>query len=195
MGHSVDQRVRDAGAYADDGAVTEIVAVLGDLTAEAVDAIVNAANSSLLGGGGVDGAVHRAGGPAILDECVALRSSTLPDGLPTGEAVATGAGRMPARFVIHTVGPVYGRNQGFDAELLTLCHRNALQVALEVGARSVSFPAISCGIFGYPVEEAAPVAVAAVRGMVAEHPEAFDVVRFVLIDQRIRAEFRQALAA
>ena len=173
--------------------VTEIGAVIGDLTTETVDAIVNAANSSLLGGGGVDGAVHRAGGPAILDECLALRRGALADGLPTGEAVATGAGRMPARFVIHTVGPVYGRNRGFDAELLTLCHRNALAVAREIGARTVSFPAISCGVFGYPVEEAAPVAAAAVRSVVAEHPEAFDVVRFVLLDERIRVEFQRAL--
>jgi O-acetyl-ADP-ribose deacetylase (regulator of RNase III) len=173
--------------------VTEIDAVRGDLTAETVDAIVNAANSSLLGGGGLDGAVHRAGGPTILEQCVQLRRTSLPDGLPTGEAVATGAGAMAARFVIHTVGPVYGRNQGFDAELLTLCHRNALRVALDIGARSISFPAISCGVFGYPVEEAAPIAVAAVRGMAAEHPDSYDLVRFVLFDERTRAVYRQAL--
>jgi O-acetyl-ADP-ribose deacetylase (regulator of RNase III) len=175
--------------------VTVIEAVVGDLTTQDVDAIVNAANSSLMGGGGVDGAIHRAGGPEILDECVRLRRSALPDGLPTGGAAATGAGRMPARFVIHTVGPVYGRNDGFDAELLTLCHRSSLEAAGQIGARSVSFPAISCGVFGYPVEEAAPVAVAAVRGFVAEHPDALDVVRFVLVDDRIHAAFLAALEA
>lgn len=174
--------------------MTRIDAVLGDLTAEDVDAIVNAANSTLLGGGGVDGAIHRAGGTAILDECRALRATALPDGLPTGQAVATGAGRMPARFVIHTVGPVYGRNGGADADLLAACHRNALRVAREVGARSVAFPAISCGVFGYPVEQAAPVAVGAVREVVAEHPDAFDDVRFVLVDNRILAKFLLALA-
>jgi O-acetyl-ADP-ribose deacetylase len=173
--------------------VTLIDAVLGNLTTEDVDAIVNAANSSLLGGGGVDGAIHRAGGPEILDECMRLRSTALPDGLPTGGAVATGAGRMPARFVIHTVGPVYGRNQGRDADLLTRCHRSSLAAARQIGARTVSFPAISCGIFGYPVEEAAPLAVAAVRAFVAEHPDALDSVRFVLIDDRIRSAFLAAL--
>ena len=128
-----------------------------------------------------------------LEECVRLRSTSLRDGLPTGAAVATGAGRMRARFVIHTVGPVYGRNEGFDAELLTLCHRNSLAVAHEVGVRTVSFPAISCGIFGYPVEQAAPIAVAAVRSFVADRPDTIDRVRFVLIDDRIHAAFLAAL--
>jgi len=185
--------VRPYGAIME--SVTEIDAVLGDLTVEPVDAIVNAANSSLLGGGGVDGAVHRAGGQAILDECLQLRRTALPDGLPTGEAVVTGAGAMPARFVIHTVGPVYGRNHGFDADLLGACHRNALRVAREVGARSVSFPAISCGVFGYPVEEAAPIAVAAARDAVTAYPDAFDVVRFVVVDNRVLAKFLLALAS
>jgi O-acetyl-ADP-ribose deacetylase len=179
----------------DDGRVTVIEAVLGDLTAEKSDAIVNAANASLLGGGGVDGAIHRAGGQEILDDCLALRRTAWPEGLPTGDAVATGAGRMPARYVVHTVGPVYGRNDGFDAELLAACHRNALQVAHGLGARSVSFPAISCGVFGYPVELAAPIAVSTVREVVAGDPDAFDVVRFVLVDQRILGKFLVALAS
>jgi O-acetyl-ADP-ribose deacetylase (regulator of RNase III) len=174
--------------------VTVIEAVLGDLTTEDVDAIVNAANSSLLGGGGVDGAIHRAGGPQILEACMALRRTRLPDGLPTGDAVATTAGRMPARVVVHTVGPVYGRSNGLDAELLAACHRNALAAASETGARSVSFPAISCGVFGYPVEEAAPIAVRTVREVVAAHPDAFDTVRFVLVDPRVLAKFLLALA-
>jgi O-acetyl-ADP-ribose deacetylase (regulator of RNase III) len=173
--------------------VTVIDAVLGDLTEADTDAIVNAANSSLLGGGGVDGAIHRAGGRAILDACLALRRSTLPDGLPTGDAVATTAGLMSAQWVIHTVGPVYGRNGGFDAALLAACHRNALMVAREVGARTVAFPAVSCGVFGYPVAEAAPIAAATVREVVAAHPGDFDVVRFVLIDQRVLDVFLVAL--
>ena len=174
--------------------MTVIDAVLGDLTLERADAIVNAANSSLLGGGGVDGAIHDAGGPAILDACLELRRTTHPDGLPTGEAVATTAGLMPARWVIHTVGPVFGHNDGYDAELLAACHRNALHVARDLGARSVSFPAISCGVFGYPAEQAAPIAVTTVREVLAAEPAAFDVVRFVLFDVRILDRFLVALA-
>ena len=174
--------------------MTVIDAVLGDLTLERADVIVNAANSSLLGGGGVDGAIHDAGGPAILDACLELRRTSHPDGLPTGEAVATTAGLMPARWVIHTVGPVFGHNDGYDAELLAACYRNALHVARGLGARSVSFPAISCGVFGYPVEQAAPIAVTTVREVLAAEPAAFDVVRFVLFDDRILDRFLVALA-
>ena len=147
----------------------------GDLTTEAVDAIVNAANSSLLGGGGVDGAIHRAGGPEILAACKELRAGPLPDGLPTGQAVATTAGRMPSRWVIHTVGPVYAQHDD-PASLLASCHVESLKVADELGAATVAFPAISCGIYGYPVDEAAPVAVAAVR----DASTAVQEVRFVL---------------
>lgn len=179
----------------DHGRVTRIDAVIGDLTQQRVDAVVNAANSSLLGGGGVDGAIHSAGGPAILTECRALRRTALPEGLPTGDAVATGAGRMPARYVIHTVGPVYGRNGGADAELLAGCHTRSLEVARDLGLRTVAFPAISCGVFGYPIELAAPVAVAAVRGMVAAHPEAFDSVSFVLLNGRVHGPFADAISA
>ncbi len=142
-----------------------IALVRGDLTQERVDAVVNAANRSLLGGGGVDGAIHRAGGPAILEACRELRRTTLPDGLPTGEAVATTAGDLGARWAIHTVGPVYASDPDPAASLAS-CHTSALRVADELGARSIAFPAISTGVFGYPVDEAAEVAVAAVTGAV-----------------------------
>jgi O-acetyl-ADP-ribose deacetylase (regulator of RNase III) len=131
--------------------------LVGDITAERVDAIVNAANSSLMGGGGVDGAIHRAGGPEILTACKRLRQEEFPNGLPTGEAAITTGGRLPAKHVIHTVGPVYGRNAGRDAELLASCYRRSLEVAVERGLETVAFPAISTGIYGYPPEEAAGV--------------------------------------
>jgi O-acetyl-ADP-ribose deacetylase len=130
----------------------------GDITAQPVAAVVNAANSSLLGGSGVDGAIHRAGGPAILEECRELRRTRYPDGLPTGRAVITGGGLLPARFVIHTVGPVWGREGGREAELLADCYRNSLALAVEHALPSVAFPSISTGAFGYPREEAAAVA-------------------------------------
>src|SRR6185437_10770958 len=147
-----------------------IEAVRGDITDQAVDAIVNAANSSLLGGGGVDGAIHRAGGPEIVAECRQL------GGCDTGDAKATTAGRLPARYVIHTVGPVWRGGEAGEAELLASCHRRALEVARELGARTVAFPAISCGIYGYPAELAALVAIGTVR----EHARDLELVRFVL---------------
>ena len=131
--------------------------LVGDITQLDVDAIVNAANSSLLGGGGVDGAIHRAGGPAILAACRELRRTQFPNGLPTGQAVATTGGNLPARHVIHTVGPVYGQEGGREAELLAACYRNSLQLAAEQGWSSIAFPAISTGVFGYPREQAATV--------------------------------------
>ena len=170
--------------------MTQITVVQGDLTDQHVDAVVNAANSSLLGGGGVDGAIHRRGGREILEECEQLRATRYPDGLPTGQAVATGAGRLPARWVIHTVGPVYARAAD-PAELLTSCHRQSLRVADELGARVVAFPAISCGVYGYPPEEAAPVAMATVRTTATEVEE----VRFVLYDEKTYAAFQAAAAA
>jgi O-acetyl-ADP-ribose deacetylase (regulator of RNase III) len=139
-----------------------VLVKVGDLTVEEVDAIVNAANSTLLGGGGVDGAIHRAGGPGILEECRRIRHDRLPDGLPTGEAVMTTAGNMPARFVIHTVGPIYGENRAGDAELLAACYRNSLQLAVDNSLSTVAFPAISTGVYGYPRDEAAQVSSAAI---------------------------------
>jgi O-acetyl-ADP-ribose deacetylase len=135
-----------------------VVITVGDLTAERVDAIVNAANSSLLGGGGVDGAIHRAGGPAILEACRELRRTKYPRGLPTGEAVITTAGDLPAAYVIHTVGPVYGNHAGREAELLANCYRNSLTLAVDRSLTSIAFPAISTGVYAYPSDEAAAVA-------------------------------------
>lgn len=165
--------------------------VTGDLTAERVDAIVNAANSSLLGGGGVDGAIHRAGGPAILEECRALRETTLRAGLPTGAAVATGAGRLDARWVIHAVGPVWpgpGPEADIRRQLLVAAYRNAIGIANDLGAASVAFPAISAGVYGWPADDAALVAL----GTAAEAADAPVLVRFVLFSERMHDEFRAA---
>lgn len=139
-----------------------IVAARGDITGQRVDAIVNAANSSLLGGGGVDGAIHRVGGPQILAECRRLRDTMLPNGLPPGEAVATGAGRLPARWVIHTVGPVYAPSEDRSG-VLRSCYTAALRVADEVGAQTVAFPLISAGAYGWPERDAVRQAVQALR--------------------------------
>ena len=135
-----------------------VVVVVGDITRLDVDAIVNAANSTLLGGGGVDGAIHDAGGPAILDACREIRRTEYPDGLPTGEAVITTGGNLPARHVIHTVGPIYGRHEGRESELLASCYLKSLQLAARHSLTSIAFPAISTGAFGYPQAEAAAVA-------------------------------------
>ena len=139
-----------------------VVVKVGDITREDVDAIVNAANSSLLGGGGVDGAIHRAGGPAILEACRRIRQTDHPDGLPTGEAVITTGGRLAARHVIHTVGPIYGRHGGDEARLLGNCYRKAIALAAANGLETLAFPAISTGVYGYPREEAARAAMAAI---------------------------------
>ena len=159
-----------------------IAFVLGDLTTQEVDAVVNAANSSLLGGGGVDGAIHRAGGPEILAECRLL------GGCATGDAKATTAGRLPARWVIHTVGPVWRGGDEGEPELLASAHRRSLEVARELGARTVAFPAISCGIYGYPAELAAPIAVATAR----ESEGSFDEIRFVFREERLHTVFARA---
>lgn len=166
----------------------EIEVVAGDITTQAVDAVVNAANSSLLGGGGVDGAIHRAGGPAILAACREVRATTWPDGLPTGQAVATTGGLLPAGWVIHTVGPIYGTVDD-PAALLASCHLESLRVADEVGARTVAFPAISCGVYGYPLAEAAPIAV----GTVAAADTDVELVRFVLFGEAALGAFEDAL--
>jgi O-acetyl-ADP-ribose deacetylase (regulator of RNase III) len=161
---------------------------LGDITQQQVDAVVNAANSSLLGGGGVDGAIHRRGGPAILAACRDLRAGTRRDGLPAGQAVATTAGELPARWVIHTVGPVWSRQEDRSA-LLASCYTASLGVADELGARTVAFPAVSTGAFRWPVDDAARIAVAAVRAAQSRVEEA----RFVLFSDGVLAAFRAAL--
>jgi O-acetyl-ADP-ribose deacetylase (regulator of RNase III) len=168
--------------------VPQITLVRGDITRQDVDAIVNAANSSLMGGGGVDGAIHDAGGPAILKECRRLRDERYPEGLPTGSAVATSAGELPARWVIHAVGPVYSERED-RSELLASAHRESLRVAKEVGARTVAFPAISTGVYGYPLELAAPIAV----GAALDAPPSIEEVRFVLFDERAHDAFARAL--
>lgn len=157
----------------------EVRFVQGDITEVACDAIVNAANSSLLGGGGVDGAIHRRGGPEILAECKELRRTRYPDGLPTGQAVATTAGRLPAQWVIHTVGPVYARSED-RSELLASAYRQSLRAADEIGAATVAFPAISAGIYGWPLDDAARIAVATVR----EAETSVREVTFVLFGQQ-----------
>ncbi|MEU7403080.1 O-acetyl-ADP-ribose deacetylase [Streptomyces sp. NPDC044948] len=160
--------------------------VQGDITRESVDAIVNAANSSLLGGGGVDGAIHRRGGPAILAACRELRAGHLGKGLPTGRAVATTAGDLDARWVIHTVGPVHSTTED-RSDLLASCYGASLRVADELGARTVAFPAISTGVYHWPLDDAARIAVETVRTTDTSVTEA----RFVLFDDRAYAAFAQ----
>ncbi|MET7473312.1 O-acetyl-ADP-ribose deacetylase [Streptomyces sp. NPDC005648] len=159
--------------------MTGITLVQGDITQQSVDAIVNAANSSLLGGGGVDGAIHRRGGPEILEDCRRLRASQYGKGLPTGGAVATTAGRLDARWVIHTVGPVWSKSED-RSELLASCYRESLRIADELGARTVAFPAVSTGVYGWPLDDGARIAVETVRTADTSVEE----VRFVLFDQR-----------
>ncbi|MEV0407453.1 O-acetyl-ADP-ribose deacetylase [Actinoallomurus sp. NPDC050550] len=169
--------------------MTSITLVQGDITEQQVDAIVNAANSSLLGGGGVDGAIHRRGGPEILAACRELRASQYGKGLPTGQAVATTAGRLPARWVIHTVGPVYSRSED-RSELLASCYRESLRVADEFGAATVAFPAVSAGIYGWPLDDAARVAIGTVRAT----PSRVEEARFVLFTADVHEAFARALA-
>jgi O-acetyl-ADP-ribose deacetylase (regulator of RNase III) len=141
--------------------------VVGDITKQDVEAIVNAANSSLLGGGGVDGAIHRAGGPEILEECREIRSTRFPEGLPTGEAVITTGGKLSALYVIHTVGPIFGEHRGKEAELLANCYHNSLTLAVEKNLTSVAFPAISTGVYGYPLDQAAEVSSRTIENFLA----------------------------
>jgi len=166
------------------GAVIEVIQ--GDITREEVDAIVNAANRSLLGGGGVDGAIHRAGGPVILKACRKL------GGCETGDAKITTGGNLPSKYVIHTVGPVYRGGRGNEPELLASCFRRSLEVALENGARTIAFPAISCGVYGYPVPEAAGIAIETAGEFIEAH-QGIDLVRFVLFSKNVYDVFAEAL--
>jgi O-acetyl-ADP-ribose deacetylase len=168
--------------------MTRITLVRGDITTQEVDVIVNAANSSLLGGGGVDGAIHRRGGPEILAECRALRASKYGRGLPTGQAVATTAGRLPARWVIHTVGPVWSGSEDRTA-VLASCYRESLRLADELEARTVAFPAISTGVYGWPMDDGARIAVRTVR---ATETTSVTEVRFVLFDEAAYETFADA---
>ena len=158
---------------------TRVRVVLGDITHQAVDAVVNAANSTLLGGGGVDGAIHRAGGPAILEECRDIRRTKYPDGLPAGDAVITSSGSLPAKHVIHTVGPVWQGGGHRESEQLVNAYRNSLRVAQENGLKTIAFPAISTGAYGYPGEDAARIAIETVRNYLETYQGLEEVV-FVL---------------
>lgn len=165
----------------------------GDLTTVAVDAIVNAANTSLLGGGGVDGAIHAAAGPQLLEECRRIRATVFPDGLPTGHAVITRGYALPARWVVHTVGPIHHEHADGGVELLRAAHVNAMRCAYEAGARTIAFPAISCGAYGWSTAEAAPIAVQAVLDTCHFYP--FDAVTFVLFNDDALHNFESAIAA
>ena len=170
-----------------------VLVVVGDLTRQDVNAIVNAANSSLLGGGGVDGAIHRAGGPQILQECQEIRKSIYPDGLPTGQAVITTGGNLPAKYVIHTVGPIYGREPERESELLAACYQNSLLLAREHQIPSIAFPSISTGIFAYPKSEAAKISSATINAFLNEDRQIEEVrlVFFQQEDARVFLEYHE----
>lgn len=167
----------------------KITLVQGDITEQKVGAVVNAANSSLLGGGGVDGAIHRKGGPEILEECRKLRASHYGGGLPTGQAVATRAGLLPAEWVIHTVGPVYSASEDRSHQLAS-CYREALRIADELGVGSIAFPAVSAGIYGWPMDDAARIAVGTVRATPSQVMDA----RFVLFTGDAYTAFERAVS-
>ena len=171
---------------------TKLTLIQGDITTQETDAIVNAANSSLMGGGGVDGAIHRAGGPQILQECMKIREKQ--GGCDTGEAVITTGGKLSARYVIHTVGPVWRGGDSGEAGLLSNCYRNSLKLAVENGIKTVSFPSISTGIYGYPVEKASAVALEAVMEFLQDNDDLDEVV-FVLFDTLTYQGYEDALKA
>jgi O-acetyl-ADP-ribose deacetylase (regulator of RNase III) len=166
----------------------EIALVRGDITEQDVDAVVNAANSTLLGGGGVDGAIHRRGGPAILAACREIRATTYPNGMPPGHAVATTAGDLPARWVIHTVGPIWAPDED-RSDVLVSAYRESLRLANTLGARTVAFPAISTGVYGWPMDDGARIAIETTRST----ETALDEVRFVLFDDVAYRAFEAAL--
>jgi O-acetyl-ADP-ribose deacetylase (regulator of RNase III) len=171
-----------------------IVLLQGDITEQDVDAIVNAANSRLMGGGGVDGAIHRAGGATILEACQQIRETDYPDGLPTGETVVTPAGKLPARHVIHTVGPRYRDGRHNEDDLLADAYWNSLLRAVELGCRSIAFPSISTGAYGYPIKDAAAVALTMAADFLYDHPDELAEVRFVLFSDADLGTFRDALS-
>jgi O-acetyl-ADP-ribose deacetylase len=189
--HAVDETipVDDEASYREKPQAMRITLETGDITAQRVDAVVNAANSSLLGGGGVDGAIHRRGGPAILAACRELRASHYERGLPAGQAVATTAGELPARWVIHTVGPVYSASEDRSA-VLASCYAESLRVADELGAETVAFPAVSAGIYGWPHEDAARIALTTV----SQAPSRVTEARFVLFTPDMHAIFARVQA-
>ena len=170
-----------------------VLVVIGDITRQNVTAIVNAANSGLLGGGGVDGAIHRAGGPAIRDECQRIRDTVYPDGLPTGQAVITTGGNLLAQYVIHTVGPIYGREAGREPDLLASCYQNSLLLALQHGVSSIAFPSISTGVFGYPKPEAAKIASTTIKQFLSADQQIAEVrlVFFQPQDARVFHEYHE----
>lgn len=171
-----------------------LVLLQGDITQQKVDAVVNAANSGLMGGGGVDGAIHRAGGPAIREACQEIRDTEYSDGLPTGEVVHTTAGNLPARYVIHAVGPRYRDGHHNEDGLLADAYWNSLELAVEMGCRTVAFPSISTGAYGYPIREAAGIALTMAADFLYDHPGVLDEVRFVLFSEEDAEVFRGALS-
>ncbi|HYK21715.1 MAG TPA: O-acetyl-ADP-ribose deacetylase [Pyrinomonadaceae bacterium] len=166
-----------------------VLVLVGDITRQDVTAIVNAANSSLLGGGGVDGAIHRAGGPAILNECRRIRETTYPDGLPSGQAVITTGGNLPAKYVIHTVGPIYGREPDREAELLAACYQNSLLLARQHHVSSIAFPSISTGAYGYPKADAAKIASRTIKDFLTTDQQ-IEQVRLVFFKEADARTFR-----
>jgi O-acetyl-ADP-ribose deacetylase len=167
-----------------------VLVLVGDITQQDVTAIVNAANSTLLGGDGVDGAIHRAGGPKILEECKQIRKTVYPDGLPTGHAVLTTGGNLPARHVIHTVGPIYGREPERESELLAACYQNSLELARQHAMSSIAFPSISTGAFGYPKAEAASISSVVIKQFLSADLQ-IEQVRLVFFQQRDARVFLQ----